>query len=190
MPFRTLFAGAALFVVAYGSTLTSSFHFDDYYMLQDPVVTDSSGWWEAFRPERTRPLTYLTFWLNYQLGAEDSAGYHAVNQLLHGLTAWFAWTLFQSLLRPRAALLAAAIFAFHPLQSRACRVCVCARHPFSNSLCRAVVEGVGWEALLDLHAVVRARSARKGGSHRAAVVSGGLRMLLSADSVCGTGGVG
>ena len=117
MPFRTLFAGAALFVVAYGSTLTSSFHFDDYYMLQDPVVTDSSGWWEAFRPERTRPLTYLTFWLNYQLGAEDSAGYHAVNLLLHGLTAWFAWTLFQSLLRPRAALLAAAIFAFHPLQT-------------------------------------------------------------------------
>ncbi len=113
----TLLAGVVLFAVAFGSTLTSSFHFDDYHMLQDPVVTDASGWWEVFRPERTRPLTYLSFWLNYQIGGDAPVGYHLFNLVLHGLTAWLAWGLFQSFVRPRAALLAAAVFAFHPIQT-------------------------------------------------------------------------
>ncbi len=112
----TLLAGVVLFAVAFGSTLTSSFHFDDYHMLRDPVVTDASGWWEVFRPERTRPLTYLSFWLNYQIGGDAPGGYHLFNLVLHGLTAWLAWGLFQSFVRPRAALLAA-VFAFHPIQT-------------------------------------------------------------------------
>ena len=113
----TLLAGVVLFAVAFGSTLTSSFHFDDYHMLGDAAVTDASGWWEVFRPERTRPLTYLSFWLNYQIGGDAPGGYHLFNLVLHGLTAWLAWGLFQSFVRPRAALLAAAVFAFHPIQT-------------------------------------------------------------------------
>ena len=117
MPIRILLAGIALLALAFGSTLTSSFHFDDYYMLEDPVVTEAWGWWEAFRLERTRPLTYVTFWLNYQVGGEDPGGYHAVSLLLHGLTAWLVWGVSHRLLRPRAALLATAVFAFHPIQT-------------------------------------------------------------------------
>ena len=113
----TFLAGVVLLALAFGSTLTSSFHFDDYSMLQDPVVTDASGWWEVFRPERTRPLTYLSFWLNYQISGDAPGGYHLFNLLLHGLTAWLAWGLFQAFVRPRAALLAAAVFAFHPVQT-------------------------------------------------------------------------
>ncbi len=119
MPIRILLTGIALLALAFGSTLTSSFHFDDYYMLEDPVVTEAWGWWDAFRLERTRPLTYVTFWLNYQVGGEDPVGYHAFNLLLHGLTAWLVWSVSHRLLRPRAALLATAVFAFHPIQTEA-----------------------------------------------------------------------
>ena len=117
MPIRILLAGIALLALAFGATLTSSFHFDDYYMLEDPVVTEAWGWWDAFRLERTRPLTYVTFWLNYQVGGEDPGGYHAFSLLLHGLTAWLLWGVSHKLLRPRAALLATAVFAFHPIQT-------------------------------------------------------------------------
>ena len=119
MPIRILLTGIALLALAFGSTLTSSFHFDDYYMLEDPVVTEAWGWWDAFRLERTRPLTYVTFWLNYQVGGEDPVGYHAFDLLLHGLTAWLVWSVSHRLLRPRAALLATAVFAFHPIQTEA-----------------------------------------------------------------------
>ena len=61
-----------LVLLAFGSTLSSSFHFDDYSLFSDPIVTSPSGWWEVFRLERTRPLTYLTFWLNYQLGGTEA----------------------------------------------------------------------------------------------------------------------
>ncbi len=59
----------------------------------------------------------LSFWLNYQIGGDAPGGYHLFNLVLHGLTAWLAWGLFQSFVRPRAALLAAAVFAFHPIQT-------------------------------------------------------------------------
>ena len=32
---------------------------------------------------QTRPLTYFTFWLNYQMGGEDPLGYHLLNLALH-----------------------------------------------------------------------------------------------------------
>jgi hypothetical protein len=57
-------------LLAFSPAIVSSFHFDDYSLFADPAVTSSSGWWELFRVERTRPLTYLTFWLNYQAGVE------------------------------------------------------------------------------------------------------------------------
>ena len=79
--------------LALSPALAGSFHFDDYFMLNDPVVQAPSGWWEVFRLERTRPLTYLTFWLNYQLGGDNAAGYHIVNLLLHLAAAFVAWNV-------------------------------------------------------------------------------------------------
>ena len=31
-------------LLAFGSTITSSFHFDDYALFSDPIVTAPSGW--------------------------------------------------------------------------------------------------------------------------------------------------
>ena len=109
-----LLGGALL---AYGPTLLSPFHFDDYSLFSDPVVTSSSGWWEVFRLERTRPLTYLTFWLNLQVGGDNPLGYHAVNLAIHLAAVWLAWPVFRMVADPNVALVAVAVFALHPLQT-------------------------------------------------------------------------
>ena len=106
-----------LVLLAFGSTLSSSFHFDDYSLFSDPIVTSPSGWWEVFRLEQTRPLTYLTFWLNYQLGGTEAWGYHAVNLACHLMAVWLAWSVFHRLVGRRAAILATVVFAVHPVQT-------------------------------------------------------------------------
>jgi hypothetical protein len=118
LPAKFLVLAAAL--VAFGPTLTSSFHFDDYALLADPAVTSPSGYRDVFRLEQTRPLTYLTFWLNYRFGRDDPRGYHVLNLLLHLMACWVAMLIFPRLLpSTQAAVLAAVIFAAHPLQSEA-----------------------------------------------------------------------
>lgn len=97
-----------LVVAVYGQTFAFPFHFDDYALLADPL-----------RPFQTRPLTWLTFWLNYQFTGAHPWSYHAVNVLLHGAATAAAHAVFRRLASPQAALVAAAVFALHPLQSEA-----------------------------------------------------------------------
>jgi putative effector of murein hydrolase LrgA (UPF0299 family) len=66
---------------------------------------------------QTRPLTYFTFWVNYQLGGRNPVGYHIVNIALHLLAAWLLWRTLDRLVNTRAALIATAIFALHPIQA-------------------------------------------------------------------------
>ncbi len=102
---------------AFGAAVTSSFHFDDYGIFSDPVATSPSGWWQVWGPLRTRPLTYLSFWLNYQAGAREPFGYHALNLALHIGVVLLLWELLRRIVPPRAALIAALLFAIHPIQS-------------------------------------------------------------------------
>jgi protein O-mannosyl-transferase len=117
MSFSKPWIGLALLCAAFGASLFSSFHFDDYYMLADPAVTAQSGWREVFALERTRSLTYLTFWANYRAGGEEPLGYHALNLLLHAAASVLVWLVYRRLLLPKAAALGALVFALHPLQS-------------------------------------------------------------------------
>jgi tetratricopeptide (TPR) repeat protein len=84
----------------------------------------------AFAPMRW--ITYLTFVLDQRLGGLDPRGYHAVNILIHILAALAVYGLARALLRtprlegavtPEARttlpLLAAALFALHPLHTEA-----------------------------------------------------------------------
>ena len=106
-------------LLAFGIGLRGSFHFDDYSLFSDPAVTYPSGWWAVWLPLRTRPLTYLTFWLNYQLGGLNAAGYHAVNIVLHLCAVWLLYGLLCRLIGQKAAFIATVIFALHPIQSEA-----------------------------------------------------------------------
>jgi len=114
---RLLLAAAAL--AAFGDSLVSGFHFDDYGIFDDAVFPPGSAWHAIFAVQQTRPLTYLTFWLNRALGGHDALGYHALNLALHLAAVLLAYECLLRLMDRRAAWLAAALFAVHPLQAEA-----------------------------------------------------------------------
>jgi tetratricopeptide (TPR) repeat protein len=114
---RLLLLAAAL--AAFGASLGSGFHFDDYAIFTEPVLGSPNGWFEVWTPRQTRPLTYLTFWLNRQIGGGDPLGYHLFNLALHLGAVVLAWECLRRLLPERVALLAAALFAIHPIQAEA-----------------------------------------------------------------------
>ncbi len=108
---------AAAVLITWGASLAGPFHFDDYALLADPAVASPDGWKQLGRAAQTRPLTYLTFWLNYQLGGSDPVGYHAVNLALHLAVVLWLRAVLVRLLPARAATLAALLCAVHPIQS-------------------------------------------------------------------------
>src|ERR1039457_6368687 len=114
---RLLLLAAAL--VAFGASLGSGFHFDDYAIFSDPALQSARGWLEVWAPLQTRPLTYLTFWLNRQMGAGDPLGYPLFNLVFHLAAVLVAWECLRRLLPLRAALVAAVLFALHPIESEA-----------------------------------------------------------------------
>jgi protein O-mannosyl-transferase len=114
---RLFLLAAAL--IAFGASLGSGFHFDDYAIFQDPVLTSPSGWMGVWGLHRTRPLTYFTFWLNYQVGGGDPLGYHVLNLALHLGVVLLLFECLRRLLPETTAVLAAAIFAVHPIQAEA-----------------------------------------------------------------------
>ena len=77
--------------IAYGGSLFGAFHPRRFRNLLRSGVHDSSGWWEVWRPQQTRPLTYFTFWVNYMIAGRHALGYHAVNLGLHLGAVWLAF---------------------------------------------------------------------------------------------------
>jgi hypothetical protein len=108
---------AAAVLLTWGASLAGPFHFDDYSLLADPAVASPDGWKQMGRAAQTRPLTYLTFWLNYQIGGSGPAGYHVVNLALHLAVALRLRAVLAKLLPAQIAVLAALLFAVHPIQS-------------------------------------------------------------------------
>src|SRR6202162_4260036 len=94
-------------IIAFGGCLWGSFHFDDYSLLAG----------DLWRPLEIRPLTYLTFWMNHQLGGDNPMGYHAVNLALHVIAILLLWDALGRYLSPSSRLIATAIFAVHPFQA-------------------------------------------------------------------------
>ena len=110
---RLLLLAAAL--IAFGASLGSGFHFDDYDIFSHTALQSSRGWLEIWSLRQTRPLTFLSFWLN----GRDPVVLHAVNLVLHLAAVLLVFECLRRLLPEGTALLAAAIFAAHPLQAEA-----------------------------------------------------------------------
>lgn len=108
---------AALAIAVYSPTLAAPFHFDDFSLLTDPAVVLPDGPLGLLQPERTRPLAYLTFWLNYQIGGADPFGYHLLNIGLLAALAFAAASVYSRLAPRPAAFAALVFFVLHPLQS-------------------------------------------------------------------------
>jgi tetratricopeptide (TPR) repeat protein len=117
----------------YGHTLGVPFYLDDFSSIQENSLIYRWQGFEALRlfaPQRV--LGYLSFAANYRFGHFDPRGYHLVNILIHILAALAVYGLARGLLRtPRLAhlasprmrqwlpLVAALLFAIHPLQTQA-----------------------------------------------------------------------
>ena len=137
--------------IAFGASLGSGFHFDDYAIFSDPALTSPSGWAGVWRIGQTRPLTYLTLWMNYQAGGREPLGYHAVNLALHLAVVLLAYECLRRLLPARAALIAAAIFAAHPMQAEAVNYVWARSIVLAAAFCllslRAWLDGQPWRAV-------------------------------------------
>lgn len=103
------------------TALAGPFQFDDYNVIVNyPPVHSLAAWWEAL--PGIRPLLKLSYALNWSL-SPSPAGFHAVNLLLHLLNALLLWAWARRVLplapAPAVALLLAALWALHPVQTEA-----------------------------------------------------------------------
>ena len=93
---------------------------DGQMILEESALRDWPGlvriWFAPSELHEThyRPLTYTTFWVEYQLWGYAPAGYHIVNVVLHAANAVLLWRILARLAVPGAWLIAA-VFAVHPL---------------------------------------------------------------------------
>ena len=118
-----------LAVAAYGNSLGNGFAYDDNAVLVlNPVVT-SSDWKGAldspYHPDALegaglyRPLTSLSFALEWGAFGGDPMGFHLVNVVTHALVCLLLFFLLLELAPPLGALAGGAVFAVHPLHTEA-----------------------------------------------------------------------
>lgn len=128
-------AGAALLALAlagaaaaYGAAIDGEFHLDDWTSIQSNFRLRSLDRALQIAPldllGPARPVTELTFALDYAAGGLAPSGYHLTSLLLHLATALLVFVLARGALsradHPRAVALAAVVagaFALHPLQT-------------------------------------------------------------------------
>jgi len=129
-----LFISVMLGLMAYIFSFQVPFYFDDVLIFSNSAITKHLGLAAVWNSEATRPLTYLTFYLNHLLGGERPWGYHLISLLSHLATVTGVYLLVRTLSRTPnsgitssesgvryefAAVVAASIFAVHPLNSQA-----------------------------------------------------------------------
>lgn len=114
---------ALLLVAATALAYAGIFHaipqFDDYLVIiEEPRVASLAAWWASM--PGTRPLLKLSYALNR--GLDSLAVFHACNLLVHLACVLVLWRLLRRLLpegNAAAALLAALLFALHPVNTEA-----------------------------------------------------------------------
>jgi tetratricopeptide (TPR) repeat protein len=146
---RLLLLAAAL--MAFSASLGSGFHLDDYAIFSDPVLQSAHGLAGMWGLRQTRPLTHLTFWINYQLGGNDALLFHVVNLLLHLGAVLLLYECLRRLLPADAAWIAAALFAIHPIQAEAVDYIWARSIVLATLLCCASllvwIDGRAWESV-------------------------------------------
>jgi len=108
----------AVTVVAYLPALEGGYIWDDDGHITTPELRSTAGlyriWFDLGATQQYYPLLHTAFWLEYRLWGDATLGYHLVNVLLHATAAWLVYLILCRLKIP-GALLAAAIFALHPV---------------------------------------------------------------------------
>ncbi len=130
------FTFIALFVfllVIYSNSFQGDWHFDDFANIVDnsTIKIKSISWHEVNNLIKSipshRPLSYLSFAMNFAIGGTNVFGYHVVNFIIHYLSSIFLFlfiynTLTLSIIREQykytaypVALLATVLWAIHPV---------------------------------------------------------------------------
>ena len=117
-------------LLTYSNSFEAGLTLDNKVVLaQDPRIREWNGqnlrlifqenyWWPYVASDLYRPLTTLSYLINYAVLGNGArvAGYHWVNFLLHWANAWLVLVILHRLTaRLGVALLAAALFAVHPV---------------------------------------------------------------------------
>src|SRR5690606_27118376 len=155
---RGLFAVLACALLAYGAILGGEFVYDDLHAVRDNPAIRTLANLPAFFVDvdlvstecrMYRPVLLVTYALDWAVGGGAVLPFKLTNLVLHAATAAALYLLLLRLgARPRAALLAACLFAAHPLASEAV-----------NTVTGRSETGVTLFLLLALHAHLRARGA-------------------------------
>ncbi len=126
-------------MLAWGASVAGPFHFDDYNLLIDPFITSTSGWWQVWGPIQTRPLSQFTFWLTYLTTGAAPWAFHVWNVVLHAIASVLVWRTLRILIDERAAVIAAAVFAVHPVQAEVANYVFARSSALSTVLCLVVL---------------------------------------------------
>lgn len=89
---------------------------DDTHLLNNPVLSPGGlqKAWLSGEYLNYWPVTFTVYWLEFKAWGLDPLGYHLINIALHAAAAILVWRVLQRLQIP-GAMLAAAIFALHPV---------------------------------------------------------------------------
>ena len=109
-----------LTVLAYAPAIQCGFVWDDDdYVTENETLRTAQGFTDIWTSPRAipqyYPLVHTTYWLELHVWGLEPAGYHATNIVLQALGVLILWRLLAFLEVP-GELLAAALFAVHPLQ--------------------------------------------------------------------------
>jgi len=104
---------------AYLPVLRAGFIWDDPDYVENNLTLRTAGglvdiWVHPKMLPQYYPLVHTTYWVEYHLWGLNPVGYHVDNVLLHAANAVLAWLVLRRLQVP-GALLAAALFAVHPV---------------------------------------------------------------------------
>ncbi|MBW2293007.1 MAG: tetratricopeptide repeat protein, partial [Deltaproteobacteria bacterium] len=120
-PARWLIGSLAIVIACfaiYAPSLGGSFIWDDDTHLLDNPVFEDDGLYKVWLtpPQKINywPMTFTTYWLEYQIWEFDPLGYRVVNLLLHALCAIAMWALLRALRVPFPWFIAF-VFAIHPV---------------------------------------------------------------------------
>ena len=117
-------AGAILLV--YSNTFTASFHFDDGHTILDNHKIRGLKHFNALI-NSPRPVSYITFAINYMFGGYNVLGYHIINIAIHiGVSVMaffllirtFAFLNKEEVWSRRVSFFTALLFALHPIQTQ------------------------------------------------------------------------
>jgi tetratricopeptide (TPR) repeat protein len=107
----------AFVFIAYAQVFRADFIWDDEsHLIQNPCVVGPLGLKEVWTTTQAvyYPLVLTTFWALYKFVGLNPLPYHALNVLLHAVSAILLWRVLR-LLQVRGAWFGAALWALHPI---------------------------------------------------------------------------